>query len=120
MRTVGGLIAESRQMLNDDIPISGEPRYEDSELVNALNDAVVQIRTRRPDAFLRYGMRIPVPVYSLPADTNTVLPFNDKFYAPALYYVVGRSELTEDAFAMDSRAITLMNKFINDLLKVGV
>jgi hypothetical protein len=118
-RTVGGLIGEARVLLNDVIPISGLPRYEDSELVMALNDAVVQTRSKRPDAFLRYGLRLAVPVYSLPADEITELPIEDQFYPPILAYVVGRSELTEDTFATDGRAVTLMNRFVSQLLKVA-
>lgn len=117
-RTVGAMMAEARQMLNDKTPISGLPRYTDDDLTNALNDAVAQVRTKRPDAFLRFGLRNVVPVYKLPTDVNTEFPFDDMFYAPILFYVVGRSELTEDTFSDDSRAGILMQKFIMQLLKV--
>ena len=116
-RTVGVLIAEARQLLNDEIPISGAPRYADAELVAALNEGLLQVRTKRPDAWLRYGLRKATPVYALPTDANSVLPFEDQFYSPLLFYVVGRSELTEDTFADDGRAVTLMSKFAAMLLK---
>jgi hypothetical protein len=118
-RTVGGLISEARQLLNDTVPISGLPRYEDAELTAALNDGLLQTRAKRPDAFLRFGLRQAVPVYALPADTNTELPVEDQFYSPLLFYVVGRSELTEDTFSDDNRAVTLMSKFVSQLLKVA-
>jgi hypothetical protein len=118
-RTVGVLIAEARQLLNDEVPISGLPRYADAELVSAMNEGVLQIRAKRPDAFLRYGLRVATPVYALPDDSAEVFPFEDQFYSPLLFYVVGRSELTEDTFADDGRAVTLMSKFVSQLLKVA-
>lgn len=116
-RTVGVLIAEARQMLNDEIPISGLPRYADAELTAALNEGLLQVRAKRPDAFLRYGLRLALPVYSLPADAAKEFPIEDQFYSALLFYVVGRSELTEDTFADDGRAVTLMAKFTSMLLR---
>lgn len=118
-RTVGGLIIEARQLLNDERPISGEMRFPDADLVSALNEAILQVRAKRPDAFLGYGLRKPVPVYALPADAATIFPIEDMFYSPLLFYVVGRSELTEDTFSDDSRAVTLMSKFTAQLLRVS-
>ena len=118
-RTVGGLIAETRQMLNDETPISGVSRYTDAHLTNAMNDGIMQIRSKRPDAFLRLGLRTSVPIYALPGDQNTQLPFDDSFYAALLYYTVGRSELTEDTFTDDGRAIALLNKFTSQLLRTA-
>jgi hypothetical protein len=118
-RTVGELIGEARILLNDTIPISGLPRYEDNELTAALNDGLLQTRAKRPDAFLRYGLRLPVPVYILPDDDATIFPIDDQFYSPLLFYVVGRSELTEDTFSDDGRAVALMSKFVSQLLKVA-
>lgn len=117
--TVGGLVAEARQMLNDVVPISGAPRFPDADLVAAINEGMLQVRAKRPDAFLRFGLRLPLPIYVLPTDLNTVLPVENMFYSPLLFYVVGRSELTEDTFSDDSRAVTLMNKFTTQLLKVS-
>lgn len=118
-QTVGNLLVESRQLLNDTTPISGLPRFTDTQLVNALNEAVLQMRAKRPDAFLSYGLRNAAPVYAMPGDTNTVFPWDDQFYSPLLSYVVGRSELIEDTFADNGRAITLMNKFVSLLLKAA-
>jgi hypothetical protein len=117
-RTVGSLLAEARQLLNDTIPISGDSRFSDDDLVSALNDGVLQVRAKRPDAFLGYGLRNTVPIYEMPDDLDTTFPFDDMFYSPLLFYVVGRSELTEDTFSDDGRAVTLMTKFTAQLLKV--
>lgn len=118
-KTIGDLVSEARELLNDVNPISGDPRFEDGDLVHALNDAIYQIRVKRPDAFLGIGLRKPVPQYTLPADADAAFPISEiQFYAPVLFYVVGRSELTEDTFSDDGRAVTLMNKFVAQLLKV--
>lgn len=116
---MGTLIDEARQLLNDTVPISGAPRYTDAALVAALNECLLQVRAKRPDAFLRYGLRNALPVYALPGDAATEFPIEDQFYSPMLFYVVGRSELTEDTYSEDSRAITLMSKFTTQLLKVA-
>ncbi len=117
-RTVGQLITEARQLLNDTIPISGEPRFPDEELVAALNDAYLQLRDKRPDAFLNYGLRKAVPAYLLPRDDELVFTTDDKFYPALLFYVVGRSEITEDTYADNGRAVAMMNKFVNQILSV--
>jgi hypothetical protein len=115
-RSVGSLLTEARQLLNDTTPISGLPRFTDAALVTTLNEGMLQIRSKRPDAFLFFGLRNPMPIYQMPADTGTVLPFDDQFYSPLLFYVVGRSELVEDTFSDSGRAITLMNKFVSMLM----
>lgn len=118
-RTVGGLIAEARQVLNDTVPISGSSRFPDADLIAALNEAILQVRAKRPDAFLGFGLRKAIPVYDLPADAGALFPFDDMFYSPLLFYVVGRSELVEDTFSDDGRAVALMSKFTAQLLKVS-
>lgn len=115
-RTVGGLLTEARQLLNDSTPISGLPRFTDDALVATLNEGLLQVRSKRPDAFLLFGLRNQMPQYQMPADTGTILPFDDQFYSPLLFYVVGRSELVEDTFSDSGRAITLMNKFVSMLM----
>lgn len=116
---VGFLLGEARQLLNDTTPISGVPRFSDDQLVNALNDALQQARAKRPDAFLSFGLRNPVPGYVMPQDANTNICIDDMFYPALLFYVVGRSELIEDTFADNGRAITMMNKFTAQLLKAA-
>jgi hypothetical protein len=116
---LGGLLLEARGLLNDTVPISGSPRFTDSELIGIVNEALLQIRSKRPDAWLSYGLRSPLPIYSMPAATDVRLPIEDQFYSPILYYVVGRAELVEDTFADNGRAITLMGKFNSLLLQVS-
>jgi hypothetical protein len=118
--TIGGLLTEARTILQDVVATSGGvTRYSDADLVAAFNDALLQARGKRPDIFLDMGLRSVVPQYAMPADAATAFPIDPIYYPAFLYYVVGRSELREDTFSDDSRAVTLMNKFASQLLQVG-
>jgi hypothetical protein len=117
--TIGGLLIEARGILNDVVPTSGSTRYSDADLINAFNDALHQARAKRPDAFLDIGLRMPLPIYEMPDDANTIFPISGAFYPAFVYYVTGRSELREDTFSDNSRAVTLMNKFVSQLLQVA-
>jgi hypothetical protein len=118
--TVGGLLTEARGILQDTDPsVDGLTRYSDADLVAAFNDALLQARMKRPDIFLDMGMRNSVPQYVMPDDVATVFPLDPMFYPAFLFYVVGRSEIREDTFSDDSRAVTLMNKFVSGLLQVA-
>ena len=115
--TIGGLLTDARNVLNDTIQVSGAFRYSDQELINAFNDGMQMARAKRPDAFLDMGLRTPVPQYQT-TDTNTAFPLDTTYYPALLFYVVGRTELKEDTFTDDNRAVVLMNKFVSLLLKV--
>jgi len=112
-RTFGTLLHEARGLLNDLVPISGSPRFTDDDLLEIVNEALLQTRSKRPDAWLTYGLRKSLPV----ATASSVLPIEDQFYSALLFYTVGRAELIEDTFADNGRAITLMGKFNTLLLK---
>lgn len=112
--TIGGLFVEARRILNDDSGV----RFTDADLVAAFNDAMEQARAKRPDAFITIGLRVSVPVYAMPADSGTTFPLDGMFYPAFLYYVVGRSELREDTFTSEGRAVVLMNKFVSQLVTV--
>lgn len=116
-RTLGGLLAEARELLNDTVPISGSPRFTDTDLIRVVNEGLLQVRMKRPDAWLTYGLRKSLPIYAMPADVDTLLPVEDQFYSALLYYLVGRAELVEDTFADNGRAITFVGKFNSLLLK---
>jgi len=116
-RTFGALLYEARGLLNDLVPISGSPRFTDADLIEIVNEAIIEIKVKRPDAWMTYGLRKPLPKFSMPADYATILPFEDQFYSPLMFYVVGRAELVEDTFADNGRAVTLLSKFYTLLLK---
>ena len=113
MATVGSLIAEARTLLQDKTPATGL-RYSDAEMLQAFNGAIGEARLKRPDLFLSLGLRNALPTYGL---TDT-FPLSYAYVPVFVYYLVGRTELREDPFAEDSRAVTLMNKFTTGLLSV--
>jgi hypothetical protein len=118
-RTFGILIGEARTLLTDKLPGSGsELRYADSEMFEAINGFMVEVRAKRPDLFLSIGLRNGVPFYSAATDMNTPFPLDTSVYSAFVYYCVGRCELREDTFSEDSRATTLMNKALSQLLTV--
>jgi hypothetical protein len=117
--TIGGLFLTARNTLNDVIQTSGAFRYSDQELMDAFNEALVMARAKRPDAFLDMGLRNPVPQYQVATDEALNFPL-DVGYVPAfVFYIIGRIELKEDTFTNDSRAVSLMNKFVSLLLQVA-
>lgn len=123
VRTFGTLVGEARTLLQDKLPTSGNAlRYSDEELFESINGAMVEVRMKRPDLFLRaFGrtsLRMPMPFYSAALDMNTPFPLDLQAYQAMVYYCVGRQELREDTFSEDSRAVTLMNKFVSQLLSL--
>lgn len=117
MRTIGTLLAEARTLLQDKEPLPAY-RYSDAELVEAFNGAMVESRAKRPDLFLAMGLRTPTPYYST-SDLAQPFPLGDEVYDAFVYYLVGRSELREDSFAVDGRAVAMANKFVSQLLSVA-
>jgi hypothetical protein len=113
--TIGGLISEARTVLQDVDAV----RYSDDDMVRYFNDALLQARAKRPDAFLDMGMRAPVPQYAMPGDQDTTFPLDPGYWPAFLFYVAGFCELREDTFADDKRATVLVNKFVSQLLQVA-
>ena len=118
-RTLGGLILEARTLLQDKVQVDGSTRYSDQEMFENLNGALLEVRAKRPDLWLDIGLRVPVPVFDYVNDLATNFPLDSAVYPAVLYYVVGRTELREDTFATDGRAVTLMNKFVSQLMSVS-
>lgn len=117
--TIGGLLLEARGILQDTVSLSGGSRYSDSDLIAAFNDALLQIRAKRPDAFIDMGLRNPVPQYVMPGDSSTTFPIDPQYYPPVLFYVCGRTEMRDDPYADNKRAATLMQKFVGMLTQVA-
>jgi hypothetical protein len=116
--TVGRLLLDARAILNDVVPITGSVRYSDVDLFQAFNSALFEVRAKRPDAFLEMGLRIDVPSFG-PGDEAELFPLDQIFYSLFINYIVGKSELREDEFAAEGRAVALLNKFVTGLLQVA-
>lgn len=118
-RTLGTIVAEARTLLQDEVEVDGTFRYSDDEMFENINGALLEVRAKRPDLFLDMGLRAALPTYSAAVDMGTAFPLDESVYTAVLYYVVGRTELREDTFAVDGRATVLMNKFVSQLLGVA-
>lgn len=117
--TLGAMVLDARNIVNDAVQTNGSFRYADSEFYNAFNDALLQARAKRPDAFLDMGLRNTVPQYSATTDTAVAFPLDQIYYPAFVFYMCGRVELKEDTFSDDKRAATLMAKFVNMILQVA-
>jgi len=117
--TLGRMLLDARAILNDVVPISGLVRYTDEDLIQAFNSALLEVRAKRPDAFLEMGMRIDVPQFVMPDDKGMLFPLDQIFYPLCVYYIVGKSELREDEAAQEGRAGATLGKFTAGLLQVA-
>lgn len=117
--TLGQLDTDVRAIANDVIQTDGQFRYTDAEVYAAINDALQQLRMRRPDAFLGMGLRNVLPLYNSATDAAVFFPLDNIYYPAVLWYVVGRLEMKEDTFADDKRAATLMQQFSMMIMSVG-
>jgi hypothetical protein len=117
--TFGELIEEARTILQDKLPTSGGVlRYSDQELFECINSFMAEVRTKRPDLFLPLGLRKTWPYYNYASDMGTTFPLDISVWSAFVYYLVGRSELREDTFSEDSRAVSMLNKAVSQLLSI--
>jgi hypothetical protein len=117
--TIGRMLLDARAILNDVVPITGSTRYSDEDLIQAFNSALSEVRAKRPDAFLATGLRVGVPQFVMPGDQAEIFPLDQIFYPLCVNYIVGKSELREDEFAAEGRAVAMLNKFVTGLLQVA-
>jgi hypothetical protein len=117
-RSIGTVLSEARTLLQD--KDATNYRYSDDELLEALNGAFSEARQKRPDLFLgsTWGLRGGLP-YFTSSDSALAFPLAPEYYNAFVYYVVGRTSLRDDTYADDSRAVTLMNKFVSQLMQVA-
>lgn len=110
--TVGQIITESRRLLQD----QEEPyRYPDSDLVDALNIALLEARRVRADLFLPLNFDIP---YYDPATFTATDPFDiEPMYRTSfVFYIVGRMEMRDDEQTQDQRAVAFTTTWKNQLV----
>lgn len=118
-RTLGELIEEARTLLQDKLPTSGGVlRYSDQELFECINSFMAEVRAKRPDLWLPFGMRGTLIFYNYATDMNTLFPLDTSVWSAFVYYIVGRTELREDTFSDDGRAVSMMNKALSQLLTI--
>ena len=115
LETVGQYLKECRVLLQDEnVPY----RYEDAELVEAMNIALMEARRLRADLFLPL---FEVPYFDSTGTINTAATISlDPMYRSSLvYYVVGRAQLRDDEATTDQRATAMLGKFTQQLLSIA-
>lgn len=123
MGTYQQIIDDARVLLQD----TEDERYSTLNLVNILNRGMLELGRIRPDAFydLYDANSLNVPVLSAddPAPTGRValsadIGFEDQFIPPLVNYVVAVTEITDDEFTVDGRAMTLLQQFRASVLGI--
>lgn len=107
-RTVQQVYDRAREILQDE----AGARYTDPQLQMHLLDALLTVRSVRPDLFIN-GYETPLPDSLLVTDT---LPVPDNLFAAISLYVSGAAELRDDEFAVDGRAMTLAGALAKKLI----
>ncbi len=117
MATYQDILDEARTLLQD---VDAEPayRYSDEVLTAKLNRALREFSRLRPDAFdvlftdtdTESGGTLNVPSLTVD-DLGDTFPFEEMFYTPIVYFVVGSAELVDDEYTNDGRVSALMSQF---------
>lgn len=103
LSTVADYVTYARILLQDQV---APYRYPDQDLLLALTSALPDAKKLRPDLFLS---TTTLPVFS--AVDSTVVPMDQMYRMPILYYVVGMAQLRDDEEVQDQRAAAFLNLF---------
>ncbi len=115
MATLGSVeayVADARVLLLDKV----RPyRYEDEEVLAALNLVLLEVRRLRPDIFItRLGNEVPAFL-----EINaTVVPIEPQFRMAIVFGMVSYTLMRDDEEIQDSRTNTFYDKFYNILVGV--
>lgn len=111
--TVQDYVDRARVLLQDQY----EPyRYPDTDLVEALSEAILEARRLRPDLLSGY-FRTSLPDFSTSSMTQSV-PIDPQYRVAFVYYICGQAQLRDDENDQDSRATVFLNKFTSQLLTI--
>lgn len=119
-KSIDDVLSEARLILNDQGIDGSAYRFTDAQLVSAFNTALREVYRYRPDAYIgNFTQGVlsdnAVPTYAttdLGQTPATPLPVDDRvFFAPLVFYVAGRTELSDDEFTDNNRANTLLTSF---------
>ena len=111
-RTIANAFTAARRILQD---MDGD-RYSDEALFVAFNQAMTEVRAKRPDLFLTIGLRAGIPVYD---DAAADFPIDEMYFQSVVYYVAGMIDMGESVNGDNGRAVALMNKFASQLTGVA-
>jgi len=108
------IIDRARETLQD----LEKDRYSDQRLLDALNMAISSMQRVRPDITALWDV-IPDYPYSANNIAGTLLPVSQQFLEPLVAFVIGWVEVSDDEFATDNRANTLLTRFTAQLMIGG-
>ena len=111
-RTYSQVIERARRILQDED--AANYRYTDQSLLDAVNDALLEVRRVRPDLFISVAFT-PVDV-PLGQEMSALIPIEDMYFQSLVYLTTGYQMLRDDEFSLDSRAVNLLNKGTAQLL----
>lgn len=123
-KTYADIITEARVMLQDE---EAPQRYSDTKLYAILNRALNEMSRIRPDAFYDFydanELNVPEIIGSGTAATGQVLAttafgLEMQFYNPLVAYVTAVTELADDEYSNDGRAVALLQEFRKTILGV--
>lgn len=113
MSTIANVITQVRRQLQD----TRTPyRHQDEALVDNFNNAMREAFRIRPDLFLPLGYTY---VTYTTSDLDLDFPLEDFLIPQFVSYVTGFTELVDDEFATDGRAMALLTKFSAGLLSTS-
>lgn len=119
------VILHSRELLSDSLTPF---RFSDLQITKTLNRGLQDIGRIRPDAFFTayttQELNIPEIIISgIPTGTQIIwtdaINIERQFFSALVNYVVAVTELTDDEFTIDGRAVALLNQFHTALAGVG-
>jgi hypothetical protein len=116
------LINQARDIVQDTGMESdySEDRHTNAKLIRYLNSALSDAFRMRPDLFFPnvYDRNIPEMVVD-DITNNTPFPVDQTYFTAFAEYVAGYVGLSDDEFAQDGRAATLLNRFSQKLMGKG-
>lgn len=113
-RTYSDVIVRAREIVQD--TDASSYRYSDQSMVNAVNDAILEVQRVRPDLLIGQDFD---PNDILVADISTVLPIENIFFQSLVYMTAGYMMLRDNEFSLDQRAVNLLNKGLAQLITVA-
>lgn len=125
-KSLDDMVNEVRMLINDLDTVS--PRFTQAQVLDKVNTALLEVYRYRPDAYVgnfQQGiLSVNQPTTYSPTDLGQVPPTPwpldiRLFFAPVVMYVVGMLDLTDDEFADDNRAMTVIQAFRNMLIGPG-
>lgn len=111
LATVADYITGARRLLLDE---TAPYRYADTDLMDALNYAMLEARRMRPDLFLPDPSSITM--YTATGDTVVM---DMQYRMAVLFYICGHMQLIDTEDTADARASAFMARFLTQMTALG-